>query len=115
MSIKSWKKEFYSIKAKDASHPLEHSLVKWIGLRHENLKRHELHVQEFSNIGDKKGNIFRVDSSSCALCLEVNTNCSNCCLESCSHEFDKWEDDHNPEPMIKLLLKAAAKSAGGKK
>ena len=81
MSMKTWKEEFYPIKAdkckkKDA---LKHSLQKWIGLRKSNMIKHELNyyiskkteLAQYCILCDENDSCFCVDDSSCALCFSM--------------------------------------------
>lgn len=119
MSLKSWKEEFYPVRAADATHPLQHSLQKWIGLRPENLERHEVFINSDSNVESENGDSLSIDSSSCALCtIYLDNGCADCPLIK-AHEapcdqigwggenpFAAWCSDHYPEPMIQIIQKA---------
>ena len=86
MSLYSWSKEFYPVKASKVhmSKATEHSLRKWEGMRPENLEKHGLRVssdgyaiQEKDDLSIKLG----IDDSSCALCYHyVKENCIFCPL-----------------------------------
>lgn len=78
MTIKSWKEEFYPIPASkvvgsDDVALVKHSLQKWIGLRDENLHKHNLHkvMHESNPILSSADNRyeFRISGENCALCL----------------------------------------------
>lgn len=98
MSIESWKQEFYPIHADQT--PIEqaitHSLQKWIGLRAENLARHNCRVAEHGAgipyIEEMNDEPFQakeavcIMSDTCALChhylLEIGEY-ENYCCEKC--------------------------------
>ena len=78
MSLETWKAEFYPIDAtlvapEDA---IQHALTKWIGLRPENLSKHDLTVHD-CEISDAHGN-FPVDSRTCTLCVPNEYSCNSC-------------------------------------
>ena len=58
MSFSTWKKEFYPVKAKTIAKKgsevdiVQHSLTKWIGLRPENLDKHEMRLHGYHSITD---------------------------------------------------------------
>ena len=103
MSLQSWKAEFYIIDA-DTTEPenaTSHSLLKWYGLRKENLDRHNLEMDMHGWVLREKdktnedllngyAETLSIDSTTCALCYHhlVNTDdeddeedsCSNCPL-----------------------------------
>lgn len=71
MSIATWKEEFYPVPAsrivkKDAA---AHSLKKWRGLTKANLKKHGLEKDYALIIPYTGAAFFRVDASTCALCI----------------------------------------------
>lgn len=123
MSLESWKAEFYFTDAFEVpvEEALAHSLRKWIGLRPENLARHDLKTFGSSVYdGDRK---FWIDDSSCALCfhyLRSIPSCSTCPLAKslgrrCDHPtsdaespYRVWVSTKNPEPMIEALQTALA-------
>tara|TARA_Y100000034_G_scaffold101141_1_gene125188 strand:+ start:24 stop:356 length:333 start_codon:yes stop_codon:yes gene_type:complete len=109
MSFESWKKEFYD----------KGDLTKWIGLRLENLKKHDFIRQQHKVITFKDG-VFHVGSSTCNLCKEYYRNSYfNSCCDSCplyqlrdnrcdrgsENPFSEFVKNGNPEPMIQLLEK----------
>lgn len=74
MSLYTWKREFYPKPARDVpvKDAVQHSLVKWIGLRPDNLARHGLCRDEdgFTIIEpDDKENKLDISAASCALCV----------------------------------------------
>jgi len=125
MSLGSWKKEFYPTEADSdeaMGDAVGHSLLKWIGLRQENLKRHGVNVSHYGNLVDEH-DCFVISGSSCSLCQRHSIGCNHCpllvirdtsCASPMSDEklspFDEWEMNFNPEPMIYWLEKA--KEAG---
>ena len=72
MSMKTWRKEFYPIHADKV--PIEeaaqHSLQKWIGLRPENLAKHDVTMSgsEVYNNNFNATNTLELSGQSCALC-----------------------------------------------
>jgi len=121
MSMHSWKKQFYPMsansKAATASDiaALDHSLVKWYGLRAEALSAHGLtrshnKIEEGPLTGRR--NFFNVSGESCALCRRYEEDCDRCVLKGCGPEWSTYMFKHDPEPMIKLLEKAKAGLAG---
>ncbi len=125
MSLKTWKEEFYPVKAEDVKPGLdsiEHSLTKWKGALPENLKRHACRYS-FHHIDDDK-QAFKFDDFTCALCQ--NHDCtpkegfysdeslitiSICPIESyagipCCEGTPLsifCTSENNPQPMIELL------------
>lgn len=124
MSLETWMSEFYPVGAQDATgHPLEaaqHSLQKWIGLRADNLERHDLKV-DWGDIVDKvNGEEFLIDDSSCSLCVFAEGDCGKCplydvrgghhCCEPRGGEdhgspFSFYLKTGDPKPMIGWLEK----------
>lgn len=107
--LKEWKKEFYPInvsktKKKDA---ISHSLKKWIGARNKNLQKYGVTLREVS--------IF-FSGSCCSLCHHYREiSCKKCplykvrnleCYNGIDSPHFQFINDCNPEPMIKLLMKA---------
>lgn len=131
MSIKTWKKEFYPIKAKKMSmlQAVKHSLLKWQGTLPSNLKRHGV---EYDNADQYLFDLetdeeFDFDSDSCALCVSstargsFTANCSVCPLYK--HRKEKcWRPKkHGTEPpygnnikMIRVLKAVDKKMQEGK-
>ena len=118
MSIKTWKKEFFSglskaVKSRRAA--IAHSLRKWTGLLPANLKKHHVRQPEMSAyIDDEDFNVFDVDGASCALCYKYDLNgCIKCPLyqtlthrcDECDGPYTHWCDTGDPRPMIKALKK----------
>ena len=118
MSIHSWKRQFYPIsantKAATASDitALDHSLIKWYGLRAEALSAHGL-TRSHNKIEDGEGDFFNVSGESCALCRRYEEDCSRCVLKGCGLEWSAYMVRHDPEPMIKLLETVKAELVGG--
>jgi len=129
MSIKTWESEFYPTEArtvpKDRRAALEHSLRKWRGLRAEALARHEMGraVGDICAV-DGSGDIFPVNSDTCALCVHwfgPYKGCSDCplaeelghpCAGSDHWAFNFWGRTGDPEPMIAALEAALKKEIG---
>jgi hypothetical protein len=111
MSLRTWKKEFYHVSArriKNDKDALKHALLKWKGLRSENLEKHGLE-KWYSCIKEKKNqyNEFFIDSANCSLCV-LHKGCTSCPLlgygsKGCGSSFCLWVAVNNPEPMIKLI------------
>jgi hypothetical protein len=108
MSLESWKEEFLT----------KTDLEKWIGLRKENLEKHDC-SQIINRIYDKQGHRFNIEARTCQLCANHLTegNCRECPLSvsrdffSCDDEMDdeneppftEFTNNENPEPMIEAL------------
>lgn len=124
MSIETWKKEFMPV---PANHPsldtdrkrLEHSLLKWRGLRFSALEAHGLHQtgRWIYDGGEALKPAFNTGSPSCALCvayLDRKPRCAACPLSKlapggdCNAEYGVFLGHGDPEPMIHLLEKACA-------
>lgn len=123
MSLQSWKDEFYPVDAEELindcptlSEAIQHSLTKWIGLRKDNLTRHDvvLYTSPLYVIESLDGNL-AVDGDTCLLCLRYRYQCVNCILfmvlggNSCCSDrnspYQAFTYDSNPEPMIEALQK----------
>lgn len=128
MSLKTWKKEFYtSVEAAAKRGPkaaLKHSIRKWEGLKGKNLKKHDLTVNDYRDLSDDDGE-FVVDDKSCALCVYVREplggiNCEKCPIvkvtgKPCDGDDSPWEewiDNKNPLPMNRLLNRVYKKLYG---
>lgn len=120
MSFNSWKKEFYSPITKVAKkNAATHSLIKWIGLRPDNLEKHGLKIDDDSIVNAKYDDyiLLSIDSESCSLCKWAEKGQSFNTCENCDfrifHGFDcddikkgpykDWLTNNNPEPMIEAL------------
>lgn len=114
MSLKSWKKEFYPIGASevDEQDAVAHSLRKWIGLRQENLDKHDV-SHSWDGISYKKDSL-PIGAPSCALCQHhyiPKRSCESCPLHEylgrpCDGDdspYAAFVDDDGPEPMISAL------------
>ena len=103
MSLQSWKKEFYSpISKTNKKNSLQHSLIKWIGLRKENLAKHEVEYNpDFVDITYKESAL-HIGDNSCALCRNY-VSCDKCPLYNCFSEYEHFVIHSNPEPMIALI------------
>lgn len=123
MSLESWKQLYYPITAEEAAKLsphgiIEHSLIKWRGLRSEVLNEHQLWFS-YCYITDGT-NSFAITGQSCSLCAkhydyskDEPDSCSSCPLAQlgtdrfdCFTEYRHWRDTRDPEPMIALLEKA---------
>ena len=137
MSIETWKAEFYPIAAEHTNKggAIDHSLQKWLGLRPENLAKHEVELFEgmVIELGDADCiNAVVIDGGSCSLCHHYldhdwdendhETACYDCPLckvrgGQCDDEIEEeWENDklapwqaftrdEDREPMIIWLTK----------
>ena len=137
MSIETWKAAFYKAEAADTAidEALEHSILKWEGLRKANLDEHELRVRGRIILVDKTSGyftpaqpLFKIDETTCALCahhiLKKHT-CLSCPLfkalngNNCdawpvndsiqladSNPYQAFTSCGDPEPMIRALKKA---------
>jgi hypothetical protein len=136
MSLKSWRKEFYKVDAKDVSEAdaLEHSILKWRGLLPSNLKRHKLRADSGNVIESIVHELYlRIDSDTCALCVHhvelLQGLCANCplsqvredtrCDWAMNHErrapYHDFTNNNNPKPMLKWLRRAKVwRQKGGK-
>jgi uncharacterized CHY-type Zn-finger protein len=127
MSIETWKKEFYPKKPTERMSKktaIQHSLKKWIGLRPENLKKHQLQYTNAKDLKDEDGNMFFVNSDSCSLCIKylnfaASISCQKCPLYKSldNHPCDNWNqpyfqfmDNNDPEPMIVALKETLAEN-----
>jgi hypothetical protein len=128
MSIKSWKKEFYSKPAYKCcrKNAIEHSLTKWQGLLKKNLEKHDLvlindryfDMDDYTGIMSKRNSIFKIDGGNCALCVwYLKNDCTECplykilgCDCDCQHiqnnPYFIFRNTGNPMPMINALKKA---------
>ena len=114
MSLQSWKKEFYSpiskVSKKDA---LQHSLIKWVGLRKENLAKHGVEYDSTIGAITFKGSKLAIDGWSCALCRKYKS-CDDCPLGDCAFEYGHFQRVSNPESMIDLIQSTVDKSSENK-
>jgi hypothetical protein len=113
MSLETWKEEFYFVDASEVpvKQAVQHSLRKWIGLRQENLEKHDLSI-EGKRIYGEDGRLF-ISESSCALCrYYIEDYCCQCplyavlgrpCDAGLSAPYQQFVFDGNPEPMIRAL------------
>jgi hypothetical protein len=89
LSYKDWLAKYYPTPARDfhiaENDPISqlaaarHSLIKWSGLSKATLSKHGL-LKEDTWIMTKQGDydVLGVDSDSCALCVLVDSRCSEC-------------------------------------
>ncbi len=119
MTLESWKSEFYPIEASEVpeSEAVAQSLQKWIGLRKENLDKHECFLDEFGVV-DVNGEYLMINADSCALCSYYQlAGCGICPLSEAGYgcelyesPWDKFtEDNSNVEPMIAALTEISKK------
>jgi hypothetical protein len=126
MSLETWKEEFYSTDAYEYVEESKyseidcvlHSLTKWIGLREENLKKHELStilsgsriIKDQHNEMCAGGGVYSsmcrryqkerkkfndIEPDICSKCIGRIAN-----KEKCSDQYDSWYWHQDPEPMI---------------
>ncbi|HVC31885.1 MAG TPA: hypothetical protein VNL16_00075 [Chloroflexota bacterium] len=124
MSLKTWREEFYptAAAAQTTNTAVAHSLLKWIGLRPENLAKHGLTATR-SRLDGATGELsFFVTSNTCALCVlyfdaDSDDPCVTCPLSvsrgnvACDEgdsPYEKFVEGNNPEPMIAALKKLRA-------
>jgi|GEM_PF-3278397 len=130
MSLTTWRKEFYPTFAQDATseNAIEHSIRKWVGLRSENLQKHNV-TTNGSSLHDGANSLW-IDASTCALCVvyydhseRTVSACSRCPLfrvrgnVACDKARPEEKPNRepyflftalrDPEPMIDWLKAAA--------
>lgn len=124
MTIESWKKEFYPVEAKDCPRcpaaELDHSILKWEGLKNESLEKHGLYLQ-WRHLYDKhtEDEVFFLSGVSCALCHRyLTSDCQECpitkargkaCQGTMAGDPAPWGallQREDPEPMLMWLRKA---------
>lgn len=121
MSLATWKKEFYRIRADKVSkkNALRHSLKKWIGLRPPNRKKHGVILVDTRLVEKKNRDIeFEFGSDTCALCHHFDSYCENCPLmkigfSGCGEENSPYREliiRGAATPMIKALQEAVNES-----
>lgn len=129
MSVVSWKQEFYPVDAsqcKTWGEAVQHSILKWSGLRPEALENHEVRLKNGEVFSENDYFSFR--ESTCALCEVAEMRCAsrgkdNWCNEcvlsesrggfSCDvakpgERISPWKAmvfENNPKPMIEALDK----------
>ena len=122
MSLSSWKKEFFPMKARESksvTEAIEHSLLKWNGLRKKAMASHGMHKKRPADnfIFDDQGAEFCINDDSCALCFVFENDCDVCPLgdflgHPCDYPpgrgalegpYSVWFDTGNPLPMIEAL------------
>lgn len=135
-ALTRWKQAYYPVPANEVpeADALEHSLIKWQGLRKSVLDEYGLKVDEgvLSDSNSDVDNEFSIDSSSCALCQHyLNRGCEGCPLfeirgqarcdywtdeetdEDRRPPYGEFTDQGNPEPMIRLLEQAVDEQKEG--
>lgn len=121
MSLKTWKAEFYSEPTEEMTKKaaIEHSIKKWIGLRPENLAKHECYFDKSCDWvvrDDNTTDFLLIDSGTCALCVKYLSDgdlpCLKCplykslgyrCDGGITSPFVVWLLVQDPEPMIEAL------------
>lgn len=111
MSLETWKAEFYSVSAPECPEEkaLQHTLLKWTGLRLENLAKHGV-FHHGNYIMDKHSNIFAISTRTCALCCWYykDGKCKGCPLYCCfrpseTSPYTQYTKNRDPEPMIEKI------------
>lgn len=109
MSEASWIKEFYPVPADKVpeENAIQHSLVKWYGLRKENISQHSVIEAPIWP-----------DGESCALCVNYavedsrDWHCGKCplkeylkrpCFRGKNSVYEAYIERADPEPMIAAL------------
>ena len=121
MTLAAWRKKFYPKEARSTTkkEAVLHSLVKWIGLREDNLEKFAIRYDDYYLVDDTR-KFFAVGSSTCALCYHYDDDCLKCplaiarngfaCNSRADDESDSpwsvWCTTSNPEPMIRALENA---------
>ena len=137
MSLKTWKQEFYPKPASRVAkkNAIKASLLKWQGLRPENLVKHDMVVSHgFVHETEDDEKEFWIGGEDCPLCVHYNVpeecrspeRCGDCPLviaetamsprgEPCDYwtadrtpPYGRWSKHKDPEPMIALLEAALA-------
>jgi len=117
MSIESWKAEFMPIAARDAAADglgpaISVSLLSWIGMREENLKKHGLRANGVQLLDDATGDELVRGVRECALCqLFFERHCRGCPLlryktSKCfsnGRGYHVMDNTNNPDVMIQEL------------
>ena len=122
MSLETWKAEFYPIPAEEVStdDALRHNLALWVGIRQENLDKHDVIYHSHAVYdGAHTNNPFPMDSNTCALCKQHADTCATCPiydvkfkasvykqLAGCHDAYRIFLKEDTPEPMINLLQTA---------
>jgi hypothetical protein len=121
MSLKTWIAKYYPVPAdqvKTTEDAVKHSILKWEGLRDQNLEVNECTLL-FHAVGDEHDphDQLVLSSSTCALCHlheDGHNSCPDCPLSKlrgmrCDEPLGKSPYStgmcNNPEPMINLLKK----------
>lgn len=136
MSLKTWKKEFYSrpLKKFTKIQAIEHSLKKWTGLSKKNIQKHGLFLKNYTSLRDAENLSINIDCESCALCVKylkdwdgsVISKCEQCPLyitlgRACDDRtsgdspYSLFIDNQDPEPMIVALKKCLKENSSEKK
>jgi hypothetical protein len=129
MSLETWRNEFYPLAAefvKERMPAIEHSILKWTGLKKENLAKHGMLLVGKSLRGTTvEGGSLWISSHNCALCqlyydrtlLDTCAACplslarggTNCGERRMYEEISPWNaltDNANPLPMLAALEEA---------
>ena len=123
MSLESWKKEFYPVKASECcsdTEAIEHGILKWTGYSRENLSKHNMSPSYETIIeNDNPANTFSFTAFNCSLCLKYSKNeCEECPLfligQGCltlHHDhgispYDTAIDREDPTDILEALKRA---------
>ncbi len=128
MSMETWKAEFYPVDAWKVpeDEAVAHSLQKWIGLRLENLEKHDVELAPNFRVVHEPGTTIGlgINDDTCALCFhhyhesqDGTPICSGCPLKkhtglACGFAESAWEDFvhyGSVNPMIEALHGALVK------
>lgn len=131
--LDAWKRVHYAKTAAKTTpqEALDHSLVKWYGLRVRELEHYGLEVNQYGHVVEldeyrDEVNLLEIDCTSCALCVHHfdrmgdGPRCQLCPIAlsregvPCDVEADgerespwqSWLQEHDPEPMLGVLEEA---------
>ncbi len=122
MSIRTWKREFYSpISRCKKADALAHTLKKYLGTRKAAIARHSVQKTVDGDLTDGETVFYFVDKT-CALCrfYHKNHTCTPECPlvtksgKRCTNDgqpFSIWVETGDPEPLIRALRRAIKKQA----
>ncbi len=120
MSLEAWKEAYYPIEAYEAAfspdrEQVQHCLQKWRGLLPQTLDAHGISVFRPDAYAvrlkdDDSDSTFRIDLSTCALCLNHNNEpeCETCPIvkatgDTCISAFKEFRGGRDPRSMIAVL------------
>lgn len=116
MSVKTWIEEFYPVKASAGmtdKEALEHAILKFEGAKKENLKKHNVFLDDAEMYEKDTNDIFYFTSDECSLCLKyINEECRGCPLYennqynrcgNLSSPYTEFCDTNNSNSMLETL------------